>query len=73
MEPVISLEDETPENNEEVFVYDSCWGEWYYSTYESKGTGIGNFSIGHNSCGEELYADRPTHFWRVTLPEIPKK
>ena len=29
MEPVISLEEESPEEGEELFVWDACWGEWF--------------------------------------------
>lgn len=73
MEPVISLEKESPEEGEELFVWDACWGEWFYSTYEGKRDGKHQFCNGHNSYGEEQLADKPTHFWRVTLPEAPAK
>lgn len=68
---IYSLDEITPENGESVFVYDSCWGEWAYAEYRGLRNGKHMFFEGHNSYGEEFYAERPTHFWRVELPKAP--
>lgn len=68
---VYLLDEMAPEIGESVFVFDACWGEWAYAEYQGVCSGRHRFSEGHNSYGEEQYAERPTHFWRVALPKAP--
>ena len=74
-EPIPSIDEITAENTpaigERVFVCDQVWGEWVYAEYEGVRAGKYLFLEGRNSYGEEIYIERPTHFWRVTLPAAP--